>query len=123
MVVLKGAHTIVAEPQGTLYINPTGNPGMATGGTGDVLAGMIGALLGQRYQPAEAACIGAFVHGLAGDLAAVRLGQRSLTAWDVVEALPQAFEQLERVKVSPPPRGGHHWIKGCPRMPPLPTGV
>ncbi len=123
VVALKGAHTIIAEPQGTLYINPTGNPGMATGGMGDVLAGMIGALLGQGYQPAMAACIGVFVHGLAGDLAAAELGQRSLTAGDVVEALPRAFEQLERTKVSPAPRGEHRWIKGCPGALPLRVGV
>jgi NAD(P)H-hydrate epimerase len=113
VVVLKGAHTVIADPQGTLLINPTGNPGMATAGTGDVLAGMIGALLGQGHAPLQAAGIAVFVHGLAGDLAAARLGPRSLIASDLIEALPQAFQALERVKASPP-HWEHQWIRGHP---------
>jgi len=97
VVVLKGAHTVIAEPQGTLFINPTGNPGMATAGTGDVLAGMIGALLGQGYEPSLAARVAVYVHGLAGDLVAARSGQRSLIAGDLIEALPHAFRALAQV--------------------------
>jgi NAD(P)H-hydrate epimerase len=117
VVVLKGAHTVIADPQGTLLINPTGNPGMATAGTGDVLAGMIGALLGQGHAPLQAAGIAVFVHGLAGDLAAARLGPRSLIASDLIEALPQAFQALERVKASPP-HWEHQWIRGHPATAP-----
>ena len=95
VVVLKGAHTVIAEPEGTLYINVTGNPGMATAGSGDVLSGMIGALLGQGYPPSMAAWIAVYTHGLAGDLAATALGERALMAGDLVGALPQAFQQLE----------------------------
>jgi len=77
-------------------INPTGNPGMATGGTGDVLTGVIAALLGQGLPPFEAAHLGVYVHGLAGDLAAEALGQNSLIASDLIRFLPDAFRQLER---------------------------
>ncbi len=94
VVVLKGAHTVIAEPEGTLYINVTGNPGMATAGSGDVLSGMIGTLLGQGYPPSMAARIAVYTHGLAGDLAATELGERSLMAGDLVEALPRAFQHL-----------------------------
>lgn len=114
VVVLKGAHTIVAVPQGSLFINPTGNPGMATAGTGDVLSGMLGALVGQGYEPGIAARVAVYVHGLAGDLAAVTLGQRSLLAGDLIEALPQAFQRLEGLKAAPSPSWGQRWIKGGP---------
>jgi NAD(P)H-hydrate repair Nnr-like enzyme with NAD(P)H-hydrate dehydratase domain len=77
-------------------INSTGNPGMATGGTGDVLTGVIAALLGQGLQPFEAAHLGVYVHGLAGDLAAESLGQNSLIASDLIRFLPDAFQKLER---------------------------
>ncbi|MBI3325308.1 MAG: NAD(P)H-hydrate dehydratase [Nitrospinae bacterium] len=113
-VVLKGAHTIIAEPQGTVYINPTGNPGMATAGTGDVLSGMIGAFIGQGFDPGTAARVGVFVHGLAGDLAAAKLGERSMAAGDVIDALPRAFQQLQAVKQVSHPNGEHHWIMGRP---------
>jgi NAD(P)H-hydrate epimerase len=90
VVVLKGHRTIVDD--GTRRIvNRTGNPGMATGGTGDVLAGVIGALLAQGLAPFEAAVLGARVHGRAGDLAARDLGQVSLMATDLLDALPRAF--------------------------------
>jgi NAD(P)H-hydrate epimerase len=115
VVVLKGAHTIVADPQGTLSINPTGNPGMATAGTGDVLSGMVGALLGQGYEPGIAARVGVFVHGLAGDLAAATVGQRSLLAGDLIEALPQAFQQLEGFNPAPSSSWEQRWINGGPR--------
>jgi len=100
VVVLKGHQTLVASPDGTVHVNPTGNPGMATGGTGDVLAGLLVALLG-RGEPelgAElAACLAVYLHGLAGDLAAEIQGEEGLAARDVLDALPDAFEVLGRV--------------------------
>jgi NAD(P)H-hydrate epimerase len=90
VVVLKGAGTVVTDGR-RVYLNRTGNPGMATGGTGDVLTGMIAALVGQGLGLFDAACLAVHLHGLAGDLAAKRLGQVSLIASDLVEFLPQAF--------------------------------
>lgn len=90
VVVLKGAGTLVTD--GTrLYTNRTGNPGMASGGSGDVLAGLIGALLGQGATAFNAAVLGVYLHGLAGDLAVARKGQISLIATDLIDALPEAF--------------------------------
>ena len=94
VVVLKGARTIVTAGE-RLYINQTGNSGMATGGTGDVLTGVIAALIGQKLDPLEAAILGVHLHGLAGDFAAEELGRRSMTALDVVEFLPDAFCEHE----------------------------
>jgi NAD(P)H-hydrate epimerase len=95
-VVLKGHRTIVATPDGHLFINPTGNPGMATGGTGDVLTGMIAACLGQLLD-AEAACrLAVFLHGAAGDLAEATVGQASLTATDLLDHIGDAFIGLTR---------------------------
>jgi NAD(P)H-hydrate epimerase len=116
VVVLKGARTVIAEPHGALYINPTGNPGMATAGTGDVLCGVLGALLGQGYDPTTAACLAVYTHGLAGDLAAAKLGQRSMLASDVIEALPAAFQRLERLKATPPAGWDQRWLVGQPRL-------
>lgn len=100
VVVLKGAGTIVTD--GTrLYVNRTGNPGMATGGTGDVLAGLIAALMGQGLEAFEAAVAGAYLHGLAGDLAARDQGQVSLIATDLLETLPRAIAQWTRGKKQP----------------------
>lgn len=96
VVLLKGHLTLVADPTGSVWVSPTGNPGLATGGTGDVLTGVVGALLAQGFEPVEAACLGAWVHGLAGDLAAERTGQVSLRASDLLDALPAAFERLRR---------------------------
>ncbi len=90
ILVLKGAGTIVADPHRT-YINRTGNSGMATGGTGDVLAGLIGALLGQGLDAFEAAALAVHVHGLAGDRAAARLGEPGLLATDLLDELPFAL--------------------------------
>jgi ADP-dependent NAD(P)H-hydrate dehydratase / NAD(P)H-hydrate epimerase len=118
VVVLKGAHTVIAEPEGTLYINLTGNPGMATAGSGDVLSGMIGALLGQGYIPSVAARVAVYIHGLAGDLAAAVLGERSLMAGDLLETLPHAFQQLYQVKADRPASGEHFWLKGEPKAAP-----
>jgi NAD(P)H-hydrate epimerase len=94
VVALKGHLTLVAAPDGTVWVNPTGNPGLATGGTGDVLTGVVGALLARSYEPAEAACLGVYLHGLAGDLAAEEKGRTALRASDVSEALPAAFRTL-----------------------------
>jgi ADP-dependent NAD(P)H-hydrate dehydratase / NAD(P)H-hydrate epimerase len=91
ILVLKGAPTIVAQPDGCVYVNPTGNPGMATGGTGDALTGLIAGLLAQRMTPSDAARLGVYVHGLAGDLVAKQNGLLGLTASDLALALPQAL--------------------------------
>jgi NAD(P)H-hydrate epimerase len=93
-VVLKGHRTVIATPAGRMYINPTGNPGMATAGTGDVLTGMIAAWLAQLLD-AEAACrIAVFLHGAAGDLAERADGQISMTATDVLDHLGDALTTL-----------------------------
>lgn len=92
--VLKGHHTIVTDGE-RLYTNETGNAGMATGGTGDVLTGVVTALIGQRMVPLEAAILGVYLHGLAGDFAAEELGRRSMTAMDLIEYLPEAFSEHE----------------------------
>jgi NAD(P)H-hydrate epimerase len=93
-VVLKGAGSVIAAPGGDVYITPTGNPGLATGGTGDVLTGMVGAFLARGLPPVAALQAAAYLHGRAGDLAAARLGQVGLIARDVVAALPEAFAEL-----------------------------
>ncbi len=92
-VVLKGAGTIVASPGGRLYINSTGNPGMATGGTGDALTGMIASLLAQGQTAEHAACLGVYLHGLAGDLAARENGEAGMIAGDLIEKIPQAIRE------------------------------
>jgi ADP-dependent NAD(P)H-hydrate dehydratase / NAD(P)H-hydrate epimerase len=98
-VILKGHRTVIATPEGKVYINPTGNPGMATGGTGDVLTGMIAAWLAQLLD-AEAACrLAAFLHGAAGDLAEAREGQVSMIATDLLDYLGEALTTLVRGKV------------------------
>jgi NAD(P)H-hydrate epimerase len=94
IVILKGHQTLVAEPGGEVWINPTGNPGMASGGSGDVLTGLLGGLLAQGFEPLAAAQLGVFVHGLAGDRAAAEIGERGLRASDVVTALPGALSAL-----------------------------
>jgi NAD(P)H-hydrate epimerase len=93
-LILKGVPTVIAEPQGKAFINPTGNPGMATAGSGDVLTGMVASFLAQGQDPLNAAVLGAYMHGLAGDLAAGRKGMPSLIASDIIEALPDAFREL-----------------------------
>lgn len=104
VVVLKGHHTLTSDRQGTLYRNTTGNAGMAKGGSGDVLSGIIGALLAQHYLPEEAAVLGVYLHGLAGDLCAQTMSQYSIVAGDLIEALPQAFLQTERHPAEPAPQ-------------------
>ena len=94
IIVLKGANTSVAMPNGAVFFNSTGNPGMATAGSGDVLTGMILSLLAQRYTPEEAAVLGVYLHGLAGDIAASNLSQEALIASDITENIGKAFSSL-----------------------------
>mgnify|MGYP005831821733 CR=1 FL=1 len=91
VVLLKGARSIIATPDGKLAVNPTGNPGMASGGTGDVLTGIIGALLAQGVAPFESACAAAWLHGRAGDIAEEIKGAISLKATDILDCLPLSF--------------------------------
>jgi len=94
IVVLKGAHTGISLPDGSYYFNTTGNPGMATGGSGDVLTGIILGLLSQGLEPAHAAMVGVYLHGLAGDLTVKELGQQALIAGDLNRFLGKAFKEL-----------------------------
>lgn len=93
-VVVKGRFSQVCTPTGDVLFNPTGNPGMATAGAGDVLTGILTGLLAQGYLPAEAVQLGVYLHGLAGDLAAADLGEDSLIASDIINYLPQAFKKI-----------------------------
>ena len=94
-IVLKGAYTVVVTQLGTMHFNSTGNPGMATGGCGDVLTGCILALLAQGYAAPDAARLAVYAHGLAGDIAACEKGQMALVAGDIVDCLPRAWRSLE----------------------------
>ena len=96
VVVLKGHHTLIASPDGIVMENPTGNPGMATGGTGDVLAGIIGSLVAQGMLPYEAAVCGVFLHGAAGDVAAAKHSQHGMLPTDLIEELGSLFLQFEK---------------------------
>ena len=93
-IAIKGAYTAIVTPEGNVYFNPTGNPGMATAGSGDVLTGIILSLLAQTYTPDVAVRLGVYLHGLAGDLAAADLSEEGLIASDIVEYLPKAFNIL-----------------------------
>jgi NAD(P)H-hydrate epimerase len=93
-VVLKGAYTSIVSPTGKLFFNGSGNPGMATAGSGDVLTGIILGLLAQNYPPLEAALLGVFLHGYAGDLAAKKIGQEALVSGDIVRYLGKAYNKL-----------------------------
>ncbi len=124
ITVLKGAGTIIAEPSGDIYINSTGNPGMASGGTGDVLTGMIAGLIAQRCPSPDAAIAGVFLHGLAGDLAAKDRGEAGLIAGDVIEKIPEAIKSMkpplptvERESyLSPLPHGERVRVRGIRRL-------
>ncbi|QEL20949.1 NAD(P)H-hydrate dehydratase [Limnoglobus roseus] len=94
VLLLKGNHTIVTDGA-RVYTNQTGNPGMATGGCGDVLTGLIAALLGQKLSPFDAACLGAWAHGRAGDIAAAEVGQAALIASDLLAYLGKALREVE----------------------------
>jgi NAD(P)H-hydrate repair Nnr-like enzyme with NAD(P)H-hydrate dehydratase domain len=92
--VLQGARSLVASPEGDVYINPTGNPGMASGGMGDVLSGMIGGFLAQSLPPLEAARLGVYLHGCVGDFVAHRKGERGMAATDLTEETPKVLRAL-----------------------------
>ena len=94
VIVLKGKYSIISAPDGTTVINPTGNAGMAKGGSGDVLAGLTAALLAQGYAPFPAACLGTYLHGLAADLALETSAINSLTASDIIAAIPTAWRNI-----------------------------
>lgn len=94
IIALKGRYTAVVRPDGKVYFNSTGNPGMATAGAGDVLTGVITALAAQGYKPEMAATAGVYIHGLAGDMAAADLGQYGMTASDIIDRLPLAIKHL-----------------------------
>jgi NAD(P)H-hydrate epimerase len=98
VVVLKGASTIVAGPDGKYYINTTGNPGMATAGSGDVLAGIIAGFSGQGLDMFNAAKLGVYIHGIAGDIAAKDKGEVGLIAGDLLESIPYAIKRAQREK-------------------------
>jgi len=95
ILVLKGNKTVIAEPSGNIHINISGNPGMATAGSGDVLSGMIGGLIAQGMKPQDAAITGVYLHGKAGDLAEKAKGQRGLIAGDIISAIPDIISRFE----------------------------
>ena len=94
-IVLKGANTCISTPEGDCYFNSTGNPGMATAGSGDVLTGVLTGLLAQGYAPLTAALLGVYLHGLAGDIAARELEHESLIASDIIGHLGAAFQEIK----------------------------
>ncbi len=95
VLVLKGSPTLIAAPGANCYLNPTGNNGLATGGSGDVLTGIIGSFLAQGMAPLDAAVCGVYVHGMAGDFAAADLTARAMIAGDIIDYLPTVFSVLE----------------------------
>lgn len=95
-LILKGAHTAIATPEGDVYFNSTGNPGMATAGSGDTLTGIITALLAQGYLPKEAAVMGTYLHGLAGDIAVHETGEEAMIAEDITACLGKAFIEIRK---------------------------
>jgi NAD(P)H-hydrate epimerase len=96
IVVLKGHRTLIAQPDGTVWVNTTGNPGMATGGTGDILTGMVAGMIAQNPdRVAEAVIAAVHLHGLAGDVARESMGEHSLVATDLLTALPEAFRRVQ----------------------------
>lgn len=102
-LVLKGKYTSIANPKGEVFFNSTGNAGMAKGGSGDALTGIITALLAQGYKTQEACLLGVYVHGLAGDMAAIKKGKTAMLPSDLIESLAEAFQKLE-VKNTPTER-------------------
>ena len=94
-VILKGHYTAICTPNGQILFNSTGNGGMATAGSGDVLTGILTGLLARGYKPQEACILGVYLHGLAGDLAAHDLGEESLIASDIIHYLPKAYQRLK----------------------------
>jgi len=96
IIILKGANTLIAIPTGKLYFNSTGNSGMATAGSGDVLTGILVGLLAQGYSPEEAALTGVFLHGRAGDLALGHESKESLLAGDIISCLGDSFKSIRK---------------------------
>ncbi len=105
IVLLKGAATLISSTEDILYLNHYPNDGMATAGSGDVLAGMIGGLLGQKMDPFQATLLGVYLHSLAGDIAAQKFGHRSMTAPDIIENIGNAFKDLKAAELSIPMEG------------------
>lgn len=102
IVVLKGHRTLIAQPDGTIWVNTTGNPGMATGGTGDILTGMVAGLIAQNPDRiADAVIAAVHLHGLAGDVARESMGEHSLVATDLLRALPEAFRRVWQAAQEP----------------------
>jgi len=97
-LVLKGSRTVVCSPGGRVYVNRTGNPGMATGGVGDVLTGIVTGFIAQGFEPFFASCLAVYAHGAAGDRAARVKGQTALIATDLVEQIPPILKRLEKIK-------------------------
>ena len=106
VVVLKGANTVVAAPDGRAWLSPFANPALASAGTGDVLAGVIAGLLAQGLAPAEAAACGVYLHGMAGDAVRTELGPAGLLASDLLPEIPRAIKALVEPAPLPPPAGG-----------------
>ena len=96
IIVLKGAHTAIALPDGTVWFNSTGNPGLAKGGSGDVLSGIITGLLAQGYPSSQAALLGVYLHGLSADIAVQNSSEEALTPSDVIESLGKAFKAIQK---------------------------
>lgn len=97
ITVLKGANTVISNPKGDVFLNSTGNPGMATAGSGDVLSGIIASFIGQKIEPFFAAVAGVYIHGLAGDIGAEDKGEYGLIAGDIVDCIPYAIERVKKV--------------------------
>ena len=94
IIVLKGAATVISQPNGLTTINPTGNPGMATAGSGDILTGIIASLVAQGFSTSKAAIAGAYLHGLSGDIFAQKESQASLIAGDLLRTLPETMKRI-----------------------------
>ncbi|HQY88003.1 MAG TPA: NAD(P)H-hydrate dehydratase, partial [Tepidisphaeraceae bacterium] len=104
VVVLKGARTVVADFDGSIFVNQTGDSSLSKAGTGDVLTGIIASLIGQGMTLFDAVCLGTHLHGLAGELAGKKIGQRSVLAWDVIDAIPDALKSIEGSKTIRSPK-------------------
>ena len=96
-IIVKGAWSTIVTPEGNCHFNPTGNPGMATAGSGDVLTGILLALLSQGYPQEEACLLGVYIHGLAGDIAAEQMSQIGMTSGDIINSLPQAWKKITQM--------------------------
>ena len=96
ITILKGHYTAVCLPDGSIFFNNTGNPGMATGGSGDVLTGLITGLLAQKYNPDEAALLGVYIHGMSGDIMASNLSEEGMIAGDIIEGIPAVYKFLHQ---------------------------